>query len=50
MSKKSKGGGGGSALQMEKSTIQNVDYFEMKGAGSPDIQFFPQIQMTEKWP
>ena len=36
--KKSKRGGG-SALKIKKSTIQNVDYFEMRGRGM-DFKFF----------
>ena len=45
--KKSKRGGG-SALKIKKSTIQNVDYFETRGgSGFSNIS---QIQMTEIWP
>ena len=36
---------GGSAQKNKKSTIQNVDYFEMK-EGDP---VFPSFKMTELW-
>ena len=40
--------GGGAALKIKKSTIQNVDYFETRGgSGFSNIS---QIQMTEIWP
>ena len=34
---------GGSDLKIKKSTIQNVNYFEMKG-GEPDFQLFPKFK------
>ena len=33
--------------KMKKSTIQNVDYFEMRGGSG--FSNFSQIQMTEIW-
>ena len=30
-------GAGGSALKIKKSTIQNLDYFEMRGWGNSDF-------------
>ena len=37
------------ALKIKKSTMQNVDYFEMRGWVSR-FSDFSQIQITEKWP
>ena len=42
MWKKSKRGGGEAALKIKKSTIQNLDYFEMRGG--LDFQIFPKIK------
>ena len=41
-----KKGGEGSGSKLKRSTIQNVDYFDMRRGFS----CFPQIQMIEIWP